>query len=84
MNDPKMLFDPAVGFYCSYCDYYFESKLERAVPTVSHPRWVCVHHKVVYGGEQVGPLNCPFEGKTFEIDVMKVLPEAREVVSKHE
>ena len=78
---PKMLFDPSAGFYCTYCDYYFQSELDRSGLPDSPVRWIA-WHKANRGGTADPPLDCPFEGKMFEIDVTEVLPEAREVGKK--
>lgn len=73
----KMLYDMGAGFYCMYCDYYFHSELDRSGVPDAPVRWTAYHHKIE---RETAPLNCPFVGKTFEIGVAEVLPEAREVI----
>jgi hypothetical protein len=70
---PKMLFNFSHGFYCTYCDRYFHPELDRSGLPDFPVRWMGMHTKID------NPANCPFEGKMFEMDITKVLPEAREV-----
>jgi hypothetical protein len=75
----KMLYDMGTGFYCMYCDYYFHPELNRSGVPEKPIHWTAFHHKVECAS---APPNCPFVGKTFEIDVAEVFPEAREVQAK--
>ena len=77
---PKVLFTPS-GFYCSYCDYYFYPELDRSGLPDLPVRWIAIHK---IDGPSVRRLDCPLEGKMFEIDVTEVYPEAREVGKKRE
>lgn len=73
---PKVLFVPANGFYCTYCDYYFYPELDRSGLPDSPVCWIAEHTKVAHC------LDCPLTGKMFEIDITQVFPEAREVRPK--
>ena len=72
---PKMLYTPT-GFYCTSCDYYFMSELDRSGLPDCPVRWLGIH-KVERPNSP--PCDCPLEGKMFEIDVTQVFPEAKEV-----
>ena len=77
---PRMLYTPT-GFYCSACDYYFETVLDRSGLPDSPVRWMAIH-KVDRPNSPA--CDCPLEGKMFEIDVTEVFPEAREVGKQNE
>ena len=77
---PKVLYTPT-GFYCTACDYYFHTELDRSGLPDLPVRWLAVH-KVDRPNSP--PCDCPLEGKMFEIDVTQVFPEAREVGKKYE
>ena len=71
---PKMLFALGIGFYCTYCDYYFIAELDRSGLPDAPVRWIGHHTKI-----ENGPGNCPLEGKMFEVDVTEVYPSTRKV-----
>jgi hypothetical protein len=77
---PRMLWTPN-GFYCTYCDYYFHPELDRSGLPDSPVKWIALHGSHRDTGRDA-TANCPLAGKMFEINIVQVYPEAREVGRK--